>query len=225
MNWAPVWSWIGTNSSVVSASATVATAAIAIAALLSAARDSRERSRPMVLAEFRRAENSDSAIDLVVRNAGPSVAREVQVSFEPEPVLPQDSSGLVTPYLLKRYQGPIPSLSPGKELHNIWFSGAVHPDGGNELHNTEPTSDEVTVRLTYRGGTASGLPGYLSPARRRHPDDYILNLVQVAAGPIDDDRQISQDDQRRAQRGKSRRPVVTTRGDRCRGGRVCGAVR
>lgn len=106
----------------------------------------------MVLAEFRRAVNSDSAIDLVVRNAGPSVARDVRVTFHPEPVLPPDSSRLVTPYLLRRYRTAIPSLALGQELSNIWFSGRVPSGGGgNELQNGEPTSDEVTVTVTYRG--------------------------------------------------------------------------
>lgn len=151
MDWSVAWAWMQANSAGVSALATAATAVIAIMALVSAAQDSRARSRPMVLAEFRRAVNSDSAIDLVVRNAGPSVARDLRVTFDPEPVLPSDSSRLVTPYLLQRYRTSIPSLSPGQELSNIWFSGRAVPGGGNELQNGEPTSDEVVVTVSYRG--------------------------------------------------------------------------
>lgn len=160
-----MWDWFGANSGTVSALATVATAFIAIMALLSAATDSRERSRPMVLAEFRRAENSDSTIDLVIRNAGPSVARALSVSFEPEPVLPADSSNLVTPYLLRRYRQAIPSLSPGQELTNIWYAGRLPENGGNELQNAEPTSDAVTVHVAYRG-----------VGRRRYRDEFPLHV-------------------------------------------------
>lgn len=168
MTTSPVWEWFGANSGMVSALATVATAVIAIFALVSAATDSRERSRPMVLAEFRRAKNSDSTIDLVIRNAGPSVARALTVTFDPEPVLPPDSSNLVTPYLLQRYRQPIPSLSPGQELTNIWYSGRLPEDGGNELENGEPTSDAVTVGVTYRG-----------VRRRRYRDSFPLHVDLV----------------------------------------------
>lgn len=146
-----LWQWLNLNGAGLGAAATVMTALVAIYALRQAAIDSRERSRPVVLAEFRRAENSHSTIDLVIRNAGLSVARDVQVTFDPKPAMPADASGLLTPYLLKRYAAAIPTLSPGQELSNIWFSGQVPPGGGPEMVNQEPTSDEVTVLIAYRG--------------------------------------------------------------------------
>lgn len=157
--------WIDGASSVVVALSTAATALVAVLALRSTARDSRERSRPMVLAEFRKAEHSTSHIDLIVRNAGPSVARQVQVSFDPEPVLPSDVSTLRTPYLLRRYREPIPSMSPGQEFANIWFSGTRPPDGETAMVNREPTPDNVTVRVTYRDSQ-----------NRRYFDEFPLEL-------------------------------------------------
>lgn len=62
------------NAAVISALATVATAVIAVFALGSTARDSRERSRPMIFAMFREAEHSDSSFELVVKNFGLSAA-------------------------------------------------------------------------------------------------------------------------------------------------------
>lgn len=51
-----------------SALAAILTAAIAVIALSRTARDSHDRSRPVVLAYFRAAEHNDRAFDFVVRN-------------------------------------------------------------------------------------------------------------------------------------------------------------
>ncbi|GAA6527958.1 hypothetical protein [Intrasporangium sp. DVR] len=158
MNLPDAWEWINSNGVGLSAAATVLTAAVAMVALRQAANDSRARSRPMLVAEFRRAENSHSVIDLVVRNAGPSVARNVKVTFDPSPIVPPDTSTLVTPFLIKRYADVIPTLGPGQQLTNIWYTG-------DEQGNREPTPDEVTVTLTYRG-----------TGRQRYRDEFPLHV-------------------------------------------------
>lgn len=104
----------------------------------------------MVTPEFREAEHSDSTIDLVITNLGPTPARDLRVSFEPALVLPADSEDLLTPFLIQRYSSEIPTLNPGQSLSNVWWSGeATGPSG--ELQNGEPTPDKVTVLLSYLG--------------------------------------------------------------------------
>lgn len=103
-----------------------------------------------MVAEFRGAEHDNNTIDLVVRNVGPSVARDVRVGFDPAITLPDDTSQLVTPFLVQRYDEAIPSVGPGQELKNVWFSG--RPESGQqEMVNVEPTPDSVTIRISYRG--------------------------------------------------------------------------
>lgn len=163
-----MWHWLNTNGTGLSAAVAVLTAAVAIVALIQTARDSRDRSRPMMLAEFRRAEHSHSTIDLVVRNAGPSVARDVQLSFDPHPVVPEDGDRYITTWLLQRYSKPLASVAPGQELSNIWFSGTATGATGNEMANREPTSEAVKVNITYKGS-----------GRRRYSETYDLHVDTV----------------------------------------------
>lgn len=142
-----LWEWLNDNNGGVTALATMVTALVAAAALRRSAVDSRERSRPMMVAEFRLAEHSEDTIDLVVYNAGQSLARDVKVTFDPMPELPSDTTGLLAPYLLLRYAEPIPTLAPGQQLTNVWYFGK--PKKADE--NDEPTPDEVTVNIEYKG--------------------------------------------------------------------------
>lgn len=154
VEWVPgVWDWINDNGGGLGAVSAIATAVVAIIALQNTAQDSRDRARPMVLAELRPAADSHDVIMLVVRNAGPSVARDVSVGFDPEITLPEDTSQLVTPFLLRRYERPIPSLAPGQELLNVWFDTdhSKDPDERGSLPNAEPIPDVATVQVAYRG--------------------------------------------------------------------------
>src|SRR5674476_1568029 len=108
------WQWLVNNGSGLAALAAVGTAAIAIVALRSTAADSRDRSRPYVLAELSLATDSDTSIDIVIRNAGLSVARNVHVRFDPVLVVPGDGRRYVTEYTVRRYATPIPTLAPGQ---------------------------------------------------------------------------------------------------------------
>ena len=137
-------------AALISALATVATAVIAILALGSTARDSRERSRPMIFAMFREANHSDSSFELVVKNFGLSAARGLRVEFDP-PLSEDDRKEVLTDFIAKRYGNPIPLLPPGSELTNTWWGGGIAPDSGNELINRLSTPDEVVVKVTYRG--------------------------------------------------------------------------
>ena len=78
----------------------------------------------MMTAELRPAVLTDSA-DLVVTNRGQSVARDVQVTFDPPlPVLTgDDAKNLTTPYLQRRYAEPISTFTPGMIMQSVYQSG------------------------------------------------------------------------------------------------------
>lgn len=141
---------LGPYANVISAFAAVVTAVIAIVALSSTARDSRDRSRPLVFAMFREAEFSDSAFDLVIKNFGTSAARDLTVTFEPQ-LTAEDRKDELTDFVAKRYDAPIPLLPPGGELTNTWWGGGMSPNGGNELINRLSTPEEVAVTVSYKG--------------------------------------------------------------------------
>ncbi|MCS6553988.1 hypothetical protein NYQ31_09780 [Curtobacterium flaccumfaciens] len=144
-----VWDWINEYGSAIGAVAGVVAALVAILALISAALDSKARSQPMVTAEFRPAPDSDSSIEFVVSNLGATPARDVRVGFTPPIALPAEIRGLVSPYLVQRYQRAIPVLNPGQLLSNTWWAGQAGSGAG--LTNREPTPDEVRVDVSYKG--------------------------------------------------------------------------
>lgn len=160
------WVWLNENGSGLGALAAVAAAVVAIIAIVNTARDTRARSQPAVTAEFRIAPDSDSTIELVLANSGSTVARNVSVRFDPPITIPKGSDGRMTKYLIQRYASPVPVLSPQQQLTNIWWSG--HNTGGNELTNSEPTPDRVTVHVAYDG-----------LGRRRLKQSYPLNIETI----------------------------------------------
>jgi hypothetical protein len=170
----PVVDWLGDflgwwTTGRVAAVAAVAAAVAAITGAVSAVRtlrrareDSRERSRPIVAAELRRIPYSQGSQALVIKNDGPSVARNVRVTFEPPIPVPADPSTSATPYLKRRYAGPIPALTPGMELENVYKS-AIPRD-------SEPTPDQILVRVAYQG-----------PDGHRYEDEFPLDTGLLEA--------------------------------------------
>jgi hypothetical protein len=139
---AAFWSGVG-------AIATVIAAGIAVLTLLAIRRDSRDRSRPVMVADIRPVALSKRTCELVVENVGQSVAKSVRVTFDPP--LPDlngaEAAGKVTPYLRRRYENAIPTMPPGRKLFNIYGVQAPGPDG--VLVNNEPTPEDVTVTFEY----------------------------------------------------------------------------
>jgi len=163
MEWiGATWQWVVNNGTGLAAVAAIGTAVVAVIALRSTVADSRERTRPYVLAELSLAAESDSTIDLVIRNAGLSVARNVTVTFDPPLVVPDDGTRYVTEYTVRRYARPIHVLAPGQALSNIWWSGHAGP-GDTSLISEEPTPEECTVTIEYA-----------DDRNRRFRDDFLL---------------------------------------------------
>ncbi|MBN8884050.1 MAG: hypothetical protein J0H73_17295, partial [Salana multivorans] len=98
--WNNFTTWLDWNA--VTAVATVAAALVAVLALRSAARDSRERSRPDVVAEYRVEPRVHKVLTFVVRNVGPTAAKDVRVVFEP-PIEEASASQALRQFVRDRY--------------------------------------------------------------------------------------------------------------------------
>ncbi|KZM34531.1 hypothetical protein [Oerskovia enterophila] len=146
MTWFTEWwnsiDWSASYWGAVGGLSAAITGVVAIWALIHAARDSRERSRPVVVAEYRVPENAHKRLEFVVRNAGASVARDIEVKFDP-PLEPVQPGQAIRPFLVKRYSERITNLGPGQELTN-----SIHADLEDPGESDLPL--DVTVKVSYR---------------------------------------------------------------------------
>ena len=140
--------------------ATVTAAVVAVWTLVALRQDSLDRSRPVIIAEIRAGILSDVA-ELIVRNVGSTVARNVTFRFEPGlPVLEGTAAaGLGTPYLQRRYSRTVPTFGPGMEMHDV-YQEANPP--------REPVPDEFTLTIDY--DDAHG---------RHYTDSYDLSVLTL----------------------------------------------
>lgn len=129
---------------IVAGSAAALTGLVAIVTLVHAGRDSRERTRPVVLVEYRVPPHAYRALELVVRNAGVSMARHLTVSFDP-PLEEREDDDLIRRSILDRYGLGIPALGPGQELTNI-----VTFDSEDDDKSDLPA--KLKVKVVYRRG-------------------------------------------------------------------------
>lgn len=147
MNMDEIWLAIGAVAGAATALGTVAmaiavviTAVIASKTLGAARADSAARTRPSLVAEFRRDQLTPGVILLVLRNMGASVAFDVRVTFEPS--APDDLNSLRDEsnfkWLYLRYAEDVPSWAPGWTLSNI-------------ARSPSERMDPLVVRIRYRG--------------------------------------------------------------------------
>lgn len=150
--------WASNNWIGVAGLATTITALVAIVTLIRAGRDSRDRTRPVVIAEYRRPEFGFNTLLLTVKNVGMSLARNVRVTFEPP--LQADGNGLSVASMVKdRYSDPIPVMGQGQELINAVHFGAADRD----------LPQDLTVTIEYDRGRF-----------RRHHDTFrLLSTVHM----------------------------------------------
>lgn len=169
-----VWDWINNYGTAIGAVASVVAALVAIVAVISATSNSKARSQPMITAEFRAAPDSETSIEFVVSNLGATPARDLRVEFTPPIMIPDGSEELLTSYLVQRYERAIPVMNPGQMLSNTWWAG--QPGPGDQLVNEEPTPDEVTVTVSYKG---------LGWSRIRDSYDLTIETVRLTTYSVD----------------------------------------
>jgi hypothetical protein len=114
--------------------AVIVTGAVAVQTLVAQRRDSRDRTRPLIVASLQPGPlKPHGTVYLVIRNAGATVARNLQVTFKPEiPTRRMDDAGqpITGPqYIRDRYSRTIAMLGPGESLRNLYINfgtGNVH---------------------------------------------------------------------------------------------------
>ncbi len=77
----------------------------------------REAAQPMIWADVRPDKLSETVIELIVGNSGPTVARNVHVSIDPP--LPESQDNEFTGVAQRQLQNGIAALPPGREMR--WF--------------------------------------------------------------------------------------------------------
>ncbi|MFI7123137.1 hypothetical protein [Amycolatopsis sp. NPDC049868] len=140
--------WFAASAAGVGGASAAVAAFNGVRTLRQARRDSKNRSRPMVTAGLENVPYVRGSQKLVIKNHGPSMARNVRVSFDPpipDPE-PEKARQSVTPFLKRRYAVPIPVMPPGLSLENIYYSGR---SVGGQFVNFEPTPDQVVVKISY----------------------------------------------------------------------------
>ncbi|MGI8577367.1 MAG: hypothetical protein ACR2KG_05490 [Nocardioidaceae bacterium] len=160
----------------VSALAAILTGLVALWALQGTRYDSRERTRPVIVAELSDGPLADGTQMLLIRNFGQSVATDVDVAFDP----PLTAAGDTNPptnasIITARYRRPIPIFAPGMMLSNV-YRAVTGPEAA------EPAPDRVRVHVAYLG-----------PGKRRYEDTFdldvsLLRQVAVPAGSDEDNR-------------------------------------
>lgn len=113
-----------------SALGAIITTLIAAWALRETRKDSRDRTRPVLIAQLRRAVLSHGTLDLVIANHGASSAHDVTVTFDPQiesaEALPDSD---MRKWIAQRYSSAIPQWPPGMTYSNVYRAGhdAVAP--------------------------------------------------------------------------------------------------
>src|SRR5664279_3930405 len=116
---ATVWNWVEQYSGAL----TVVLALIAIGpgylAIRSAKRDSIDRTRPVIVVELQRHHEAPMTLMLLmllVRNAGPSLARSVSITFDPPLATEVTPTSRYAAYASRMFAAPIATLAPGQSI-------------------------------------------------------------------------------------------------------------
>lgn len=155
-HWAPQTIWAATGSI-----ATATAAVVGVWTLIALRQDSLDRTRPVIIAEFQQNVLAD-ATELLVRNVGPSVAKNVKFVFDPElPVLESvQAKAKAAYYVQRRYSRTIPTFGPGMVRHDVYRFG---PDSEDD-----ESPDGFTLTIDY--DDAHG---------RHYTDSYELSVMTV----------------------------------------------
>lgn len=128
-----------------------------------------------MIAEFDFAPNSQETTELVVRNSGPTPARNVQVTFDQQ--LPDTEWGTHVRMIYHRYATPIGSIGPGQVFQNSWGLNDYRVKNAEDRLETNvhglPT--EIIVTVEYSG-----------IGKKRITDVYTLDVwhLQMETYPV-----------------------------------------
>lgn len=149
----------------ISALAAVFTAWLARRSLTAAMEDSAEASRPFVVCEFVSNPLRDDRMIFAVVNYGRGVARDVELTFAPDPLLIPDDPrpAKASRRLVDRWKRPLAVLPPGGQARNVYYL-LDHQRGGN----IEPLPDSFEVTVSYRANRG-GKP-------YTYTDHFVLDL-------------------------------------------------
>ncbi|WP_062213884.1 hypothetical protein [Demequina oxidasica] len=137
--------WLNANAEALQAIGSIAAllaAVIAILALVRAGLDSAARTRPYVVVEYRVPEQGMSRLDLVVRNVGPTAARDISLKFRPSLASDNPERRLAN-LAAGRFEDTVSVMGPGQEL----FSVLQVDDKDDTKSDVGPV---LTVDVSYR---------------------------------------------------------------------------
>lgn len=113
--------WLEAHATTLDAIGGIATAVagvVAVLTLMRAGLDSASRTRPYVVVEYEVPSTGGKVLSLVVRNAGSTAARNMQVEFEP-PFVDGGPRTNLGRYVARRYARPVPVLAPGQAFRSL----------------------------------------------------------------------------------------------------------
>lgn len=137
------WAWVNGNGTGLAAAAAIVTGVFAAVALRQTAKDSRERTRPYVIAEYQRIPYASGTLALVVRNTGQSVATDVRVTFDDLGPEAKRKDSLVE-VIARRYDRTFLAMPPGQAFSNSVRTSARNPKGDDK------PADLVTATVAYK---------------------------------------------------------------------------
>lgn len=153
--------WISQYSGQITAVAAVVTAVATVAlvipgvwAILSAKRDSRDRTRPVMVAELGHHHEDPMILIVIVRNAGPTVARNVRLTFNPELPNSEADRDRYAKYLRTMFGDVIPTVAPGQVFSNPWHT-----------RDRDGVPGECTVTVRYEDTRG-----------RKYEDSYLISI-------------------------------------------------
>jgi hypothetical protein len=167
--WASLGTWLTGIATLAMAVAVIWTVKYARDTLEANKQDSRERTRPVMVADLRPELLSHGTTLMVIKNYGASPASEVKLTFDRD--MPENLDDLPDSdnwkWIFQRYQFPVHTWAPG------WARTNVVRFGGDDL---EP----ITVTISYLGRDA-----------HVYEETYLLEpahvMKETAASPSDSD--------------------------------------
>ncbi|MGW5388298.1 hypothetical protein [Nocardia sp. NPDC003963] len=127
------------------------TGTTAVRTLRHSRRATQRTTRPMMIASLQ--PSGTKVAGLTVSNAGPSIARNVSVSFDPPlPEHEKTSEGetSILPWIRRRYSKPIPAWAPGYTARNSFLIVGDQRDEHGRAVNIDGISRDTEIIFEYQ---------------------------------------------------------------------------